>query len=122
MWRQRLIEAERGITQGFRGDSIFFVHFFGGALILAAGIAFWLTLAEWALLVLAFSAVVTTELLHQVVRDICEELRGIRPATARRVHRLSTAAICTMTIGAIIIVCLIFGAHFCQIFFPPASL
>ena len=27
-WRQRLVDAERGVMQGIRGDSAFFVYFF----------------------------------------------------------------------------------------------
>ena len=34
-WRQRLVQAERGLVKGVRSDSAFFVHFFGGSIALA---------------------------------------------------------------------------------------
>ncbi|MDF1742662.1 MAG: hypothetical protein P1V19_03145, partial [Gimesia sp.] len=48
-WRQRLVDAERGITFGIRLDSTFFIHFFSGSAVIAAAMLLGLSATHWAI-------------------------------------------------------------------------
>ncbi|MFM8582773.1 MAG: diacylglycerol kinase, partial [Planctomycetaceae bacterium] len=67
-WRQRLIQAERGLAWGLRADSVFFVHFFGIALVISAGLAFGLALWQWVAIVLALTVVLSAEMFQQALK------------------------------------------------------
>ena len=54
-WRQRLVLAERGIGNGARQDSIFFVHIFTATMILVVAIV--LNIAAWQWMLVAFSLI-----------------------------------------------------------------
>jgi diacylglycerol kinase len=96
IWRRRLVDAERGLTEGFRGESAFFVHFFGTSVALAALIVLGATLLQWCITVLAIGVVLAGELFHRALVLGFEEMAaaGRLPVPAvRRVRRISTAAV-----------------------------
>src|SRR5690606_18242107 len=98
-WRQWLVAAERGLTAGFRSDSVFFVHLFGGSLAIAAAAMLGLTATQWAILILALSVTIASELFHQVLKQISDlsALAGVDSAASLR--RLGTAAVAVSTLG-----------------------
>lgn len=108
-WRQWLVEAERGLTFGFRSDSIFFVHLFTGSLAIAAAALLGLTAAGWAILVLALGMAVSAELFHQLLKQLGTTLAPASPQSARTIRRFGTAAtaIATLTSGIAIAILLI---------------
>ena len=75
-WKQRLAQAERGLTAGFRSDSVFFVHLFVGSLAVAAAGLIGFAATEWAVLALALTVTTGSELFRQA-------LIGLRPLVAR---------------------------------------
>ncbi|MBW3543417.1 MAG: diacylglycerol kinase [Planctomycetes bacterium] len=108
-WRRRLVEAERGITQGFRGDSTLFGHLFGGTLVLAMALVLGLSVLEWAVLVLALTVVLAAELFNKVLTILCRREILVGDETLKHIASIGTAAvICTMS-GSLVVVGLLFG-------------
>ena len=115
-WRQWLVEAERGLTAGFRSDSVFFVHLFSGSLALAAAAMLGLSAVQWALLILAVTMTIAAELFHQVLKRLGDLLAEAGPETAAAVRRLGVAAMTTVTLGTATAVAVLLGARVWALF------
>ena len=115
-WRQRLVEAERGVTLGFRGDSTLFVHFFSGSVILATAIVLPLTLVEWAVLVLGLTTVVAAEMFNKVMVEIGRHLPDDADNSVREGLKIGTAAVLVTIIGTVTAITLIFAPHVWELF------
>ena len=110
-WRQWLVEAERGITAGFRSDSVFFVHLFAGSLAVAASIMLGLTATQWSIVILALSMTIASELFHQVLKQLGDLVDMTEPRPAAQLRRLGAAAVAVATIGAVTTVSVILGSR-----------
>jgi diacylglycerol kinase (ATP) len=108
-WRQRLIEAESGIRLGLRVDGTLFVHLFVMSGILAAGAVLGLGTLQWALLVLALTGVLTAELFHQMLRMLWKEAGHHLPPHVRNAARIGTAAVVMSSVGAIVVLVMLFA-------------
>ncbi|HUQ68973.1 MAG TPA: diacylglycerol kinase [Planctomycetaceae bacterium] len=108
-WRQRLVETERGLAQGFRGDSTLFFHLFVDCTLLAVGGVLDLSLGDWLLVGLALTVVLSAELMQQAVRVCIAELRSLRPEGQwdRALH-LATAAVGVAFTGSAAVIGLIY--------------
>ena len=69
-WRQRLVDAERGLVLGFRRDGVLAGHLFVLTLAVAAGVVLGLDAARWAVLSLALGAAMGAELFAQVLAAV----------------------------------------------------
>lgn len=116
LWRQHLIDAEGGVKQAVRGDSIFFVLMFTSAAVVTLGFTLGLSPAEWAMLAVAGASVASVELLRQVVLEAVEIAAERHRSRARRMFRLATAASSVASAGAAIGTLLIFGARLGRLF------
>src|SRR5579864_8609626 len=76
-WRRRLIDIERGITLGVRGDSVFFVYFFLSSLTIAASLVLGISLLEWTVVILALTVVLCAEMFNQSVKSLRSEERRV---------------------------------------------
>src|SRR5688500_9267684 len=110
-WRQWLVEAERGLTAGFRSDSVFFVHLFLGSLAVAAALMFGLSATQWAVLVLALSVTTAAELFHQVLKQLGDLLDSAAAGSAARIRRLATAAVATAMFGSTFAAAIVLGSR-----------
>ncbi|HEX6985151.1 MAG TPA: diacylglycerol kinase family protein [Planctomycetaceae bacterium] len=99
-WRQWLVEAERGITAGFRSDSVFFVHLFGGSLAVAASLMLGLTATQWAVVILALAVTIAAELFHQVLKQLGDLVAPTDPKPAAALRRFGAAAVAVATLGS----------------------
>src|SRR5690242_6920041 len=77
-WRHKFGAALRGMKLGVRGHSSFFVHFFFGALVVAAGIILGCEMMEWCILLLCIAMVLTAELFNSAIETL---FRGLDQAT-----------------------------------------
>lgn len=80
-WRHKFGDACRGMKLGIRGHSSFFVHFFFGALVLAAGGILGCELLEWCVLLLCIGMVLAAELFNSAVETL---FRGLDDETKER--------------------------------------
>ncbi len=111
-WRDKFREAFRGIKLGVRGHSSFAVHFFFGALVIAAAIALECSLVEWCLLLLCIGGVITAELFNSAIETLFKGLE--EPARSRYYGCLDIAAgaVLVASLFAVVIGSIIFVSRF----------
>lgn len=99
-WRQRLVEAERGLSCGLRGDCTLYVYLFFDCLLVAVGVIFRLSSWQWIIVGMVITLVLTAELLCQALRALISELKTTHP-TGRwdPILQLATAAVTVALIG-----------------------
>jgi diacylglycerol kinase len=107
-WRRRLVEAERGLTEGFRTDSTLFGHFFIATVVIAAALVFGITQWEWGLLILSFAMVFSTEMFHLAMRAVFRNLNQELNESMQAARRIATAGVFFTILGAVSVVSLIF--------------
>jgi diacylglycerol kinase len=115
-WRQRLVQAERGLAWGLRADSVFFVHFFGISIVLVAGLIFGLELWQWVAITVALTVVLSAEMFQQALKLL---VRGLGPAAGEETTRalsIGTAAVLVACLGSLTVVGLVFAARACELF------
>ena len=115
-WRQRLVEAERGMTQGMRSDSTFFVHFFISSIVIATAAVLGIGFVEWLVLILSLTLVLSAEMFNQVLKIVLEGVRHHFPETTRKGLRVGTAAVFVTMVGSTTSVLLILGRRLVQMF------
>lgn len=115
-WRQRLIQAERGLAWGLRADSIFFVHFFGISIVLAAGMAFGLDVWQWVAITLALTIVLSAEMFQQGLKLLVQSGDQTPPGHVARALSIGTAAVLVACIGSTIVLTLIFVQRGIELF------
>ena len=108
-WRRWLIDVERGLMLGVRGDSIFFVYFFLTSATIAASVVLGISLLEWTVVILALTVVLSAEMFNQSVKALFA-VRG-RPVddAARTALRIGSAAVFVAIAGSILTIGLILG-------------
>lgn len=102
-WRQRLVQAERGIGNGARQDSIFFVHIFTATMILLAGGVFGLLAWQWMLVVSSLIVLFVAELFNQALKSLVQAFGETPPVPAQKAVGMSTAASMLALCGVLII-------------------
>jgi diacylglycerol kinase len=73
-WPEKFRDAFRGLKQGVRGQSSFFVHFFVAAAVVAAGLALGVDRFEWCLLVLSIGGVLTAEMFNSALESMAKAI------------------------------------------------
>lgn len=111
-WRQRLVDAERGISHGLKHESTLYVYLFGLTVLTAAGFVLGLTLSQWAILIVCMSLTLAAELFNMALRTLVNLIEkqpshSHEPST-RQVVRLGTAATFCTLLGSLATVSLIF--------------
>jgi len=110
-WRQRLVEAERGISQVFRRDGALLIHVFVMCAIVAAGVVLEMTAVEWTLIIFGGTAIIVAELAYHALRSATEQADFHDTATGRPRPwiRICIAAISIAIAGNSLAVLLILG-------------
>ena len=115
-WRQRLVQAERGIGNGARQDSIFFVHIFTSTIILLAGGVFGLVHWQWMLVVSSLIMLFVAELFNQALKSMAQAFGEVTPAPVQQALGMSTAASMLALCGALVIAGLTLGQRIVEMF------
>jgi diacylglycerol kinase len=115
-WRRWLIDVERGLMLGVRGDSIFFVYFFLTSATIATSVVLGISLLEWTVVILALTVVLSAEMFNQSVKALFA-VRG-RPVddAARTALRIGSAAVFVAIAGSILTIGLILGKAAIEMF------
>ena len=89
LWRQRLVDAERGLTHSFRADSALYLHLFFDSLLMATGLVLGLAAADWVIVGIGLTVMLSAELFHQALQTVAAQFsKNVR----QQVAALSTAA------------------------------
>lgn len=115
-WRQRLVDAERGITLGLRADSTFSIHFFVATVVLGAAFVLGFTYLEWTAAILALTLVLSAEMFNQVLKTLLASAGRYLGDDMSKALRIGTGAVFVTMMGAIMTLVLIFGKHFVEMF------
>ncbi len=108
-WRQRLRDSESGVRQGVRGDSSFAVHFFLGTVTATAAFVLNFAVIEWAVLILAFTTVLATEMFHQLLKTLWEQEGRLLSSRSQEALRIGTAAVMVTLAGSLTVSGLLFA-------------
>jgi diacylglycerol kinase len=103
-WREKFGDAFHGVKAGVRGQSSFFVHFFMAALVLAAAAALGVhSLAEWGILLLCITVVLTAEMFNSAIESLARAItRDVDPHVGAALD-IGSAAVLLASIGAAIV-------------------
>lgn len=115
-WRQRLIQAERGLVGGVRSDSSFFVHFFGASIVLAASGVLGLGTMQWAIILVCLTLVLCAEMFNHALRALVHDDPEPSGPVAQRVLGMGSAAVLVAIVGAVLVIGLVFWERAGQLF------
>src|SRR5262245_12597720 len=115
-WRQRLVEAERGVALGLRADSTFFIHFFVSTVVIGAALVLGFSYIEWTVTVLALTLVLSAEMFNQVLKTLLNSAGRYLGDDMRTAQRMGTAAVFFAMTGALFTVVVVFGHHVLEMF------
>ncbi len=108
-WRQRLRDSESGVRQGVRGDSSFSVYFFLGTVTATAAFVLNFAVIEWAVLILAFTTVLSAEMFHQLLKTLWEHEGRLLSSRSQEALRIGTAAVMVTMAGSFTVSGLLFA-------------
>ena len=115
-WRQRLVQADRGIGNGARQDSIIFVHIFTSTLILLAGGVLGLVAWQWLLVVSSLIILFVAELFNQALKSLAQAFGEVTPPPVQQALGMSTAASMLALSGTLIIAGFTLGQRIVDMF------
>lgn len=107
-WRQRLVQAERGLVRGVRADSVFSVHFFGICVVVAGAMVLGIGWAEWIGITACLTLVLTAEMFNQAVKALAHDETRPPTAAAQRAVSISTAAVMVASAGSSLVIVIVF--------------
>jgi len=109
-WAQKFRDAFRGVKDGARGQSSFFVHFFVAAAVIATAAVLKIdNLAEWCLLLLCIIVVLTAEMFNSSLESLAKAITDQHDSHIGMALDISSAAVLIASIGASIVGAIVFG-------------
>ena len=99
-WRQRLVDAERGITQCFRMSSTLFFDFFAISILLCTAVVVELSLLTWALVFLCVILIIAGELIYDSIQKLAVENRERLSNKTLELLNVVNAAILVQIVGS----------------------
>lgn len=108
-WAEKFRDAFRGLKEGVRGQSSFFVHFFMAAAVIAAAVVLEIDdLLQWCILVLCIAVVLTAEMFNSALESLARAITDEMDPHVGRALNIGSAAVLLASIGAAIVGTLIF--------------
>src|SRR5580704_14105063 len=98
-WRRWLIDVERGLMHGVRGDSIFFVYFFLTSATIAASVVLGIALLQWTVVILALTVVLSAEMFNQSVKSLFAAIGRPADDKVKAALRIGSAAVFVAIVG-----------------------
>jgi len=115
-WRQRIVEAERGFTAGFRANSAFFFYFFTTSILVSFGVVLGLSGTQWALILLSVSVAISSELSYFAIQQLSRKLERLLDEELTQLLSMATAACMLLLIGSICTVITVLGVRVYQLY------
>ncbi|MHC4176771.1 MAG: diacylglycerol kinase [Planctomycetota bacterium] len=109
-WPEKFRDAFRGVKEGVRGQSSFFVHFFvAAAVVMTAAVLGMATLIQWCLLLLCITVVLVAEMFNSALESLARAVTDQFDPHVGRALNIGSAAVLIAAIGASIVGVIIFG-------------
>jgi diacylglycerol kinase len=107
-WRRKFRDAFRGVREGVRGQSSFFVQFVVAMIVLATAALVRVDRVEWCLLVLCITGVLTAEMFNSALESMAKAItRESHPHLGNSLD-IGSAAVLIAAMGAAIVGTIIF--------------
>src|SRR6266481_1424934 len=107
-WGQKFRNAFRGVKQGIRGQSSFFVHFFTAASVMAAATALKCDLFDWCALLICITIVIAGEMFNSAIEALGRAVDQGFNANLRDALDIASGAVLVTSLGAALVGALIF--------------
>ena len=107
-WRKKFYHAFRGFKRGVRGESSFFVHFFFAAAVIAAGLAFGVSMIEWCIRTLCIAIVLAAEMFNSALERMARSITDEYDSNIGAALDIGSAAVLITAIGAALVGATIF--------------
>ena len=108
-WPEKFHDAFRGLKEGVRGQSSFFVHFFAAAAVIMTAAVLRMGLIEWCLLLLCITVVLAAEMFNSALESLAKAVTDKPDPHVGRALNIGSAAVLIAAIGAATIGVIIFG-------------
>ena len=108
-WPEKFRNAFRGLKEGVRDQSSFFVHFFAAAAVIMAAAMLEMDLREWCLLLLCITIVLVAEMFNSALESLAKAVTDQLDPHVGRALNIGSAAVLIAAIGASIVGTIIFG-------------
>jgi len=108
-WMQKFRDALRGLKEGIRGQSSFFVHFFTAAAVVVAAAVLRMDRVEWALLLLSITAVLVAEMFNSGLESIARAITDEHHPHLGNALDIGSAAVLLAAVGASLVGAIVFG-------------
>jgi len=108
-WPEKFRGAFRGLKEGVRGQSSFFVHFFIAAAVITTAAILGMKLLEWCLLLLCITFVLAAEMFNSALESLAKAVTDRLDPHVGRALNIGSAAVLIAAIGASIVGAIIFG-------------
>lgn len=102
-WNRKFRDAIRGVKEGVRGQSSFFVHFFMCAAVVAAGAVMRVSLLEWCILILCMTVVLTAEMFNSALESMAKAITGDPDPHLGNSLDIGSAAVLLASVGAALV-------------------
>ena len=107
-WSQKFRHAFRGLKQGVRGQSSFFVHIFFAAAVIVAAIVLECSRSDWYALLLCITVVLAAEMFNSVLEHFGRLITDRYDERMRDALDIGSAAVLVASIGAAIVGAIVF--------------
>ncbi|MBL4884451.1 MAG: diacylglycerol kinase [Planctomycetaceae bacterium] len=115
-WRQRLAETERGFTACFRANSLMFFYFFTTCVSISIATVLGLDGLQWAVLCLAITIALCSEILHFSVHNIIEQSEMPLPQSIKRILMMATSAFTLLLAGSMLTIVILLGSRCAELY------
>lgn len=110
------MDAERGLTLGFRSDSTLFVHLFVMSLVIGGGLVLGLALTQWIMLTLTLTVLLTAEMFQQALKNLLHDPNEDTTEPVRHALRMGNAAVMLAALGAVVTLALLLAQRWLETF------
>jgi diacylglycerol kinase len=107
-WTRKFRDAFRGVREGMRGQSSFFVHGFMGTAVVIGGVVLRVGISEWCILILCITIVLTAEMFNSAIESMAKAItEEIHPYLKNSLD-IGSAAVLIAAFGASLVGGIIF--------------
>ena len=108
-WVVKFSDAFRGVAQGVRGQSSFYVHIAMAILVVLVAAFLRVSAAEWCLLVLCIAGVWTAELFNSSIEFLAKATDTQHNANLGAALDIASGAVLVMSIGSVVVGLIVLG-------------
>jgi len=107
-WTQKFRDAFRGVREGVRGQSSFFVHFFFAMVTIVAGFVLEVNSGEWCILLICIAGVLGAEMFNSALESMARAITDQANPHLGRALDIGSAAVLLAAAGSVVVGAIVF--------------